>query len=206
MPDLPLVFIVGDSISLGYTPFVEKELAGRARIVHHAGNGGDSANVLANLGAWLAELGTRPALIHANAGLHDLRFWTERNAYQVPLESYRRNMAILAEKLRAAAGKTVWALTTPVLDGAPNMSREFPRKDADVRAYNAAAAEAMKAAGVPVNDLYALVQSFGPGKVINPDGVHFGEDGYARLGTAVARAVGRGLGLSSAECEVRSAK
>jgi acyl-CoA thioesterase-1 len=191
--DLPLVFIVGDSISKGYTPFVEKELAGRARIVHHAGNGGDSNNVLSNLSGWLAELGGRPAVIHANAGLHDLRFWTEKNAYQVPLESYRQNLAILAKKLRAAASKAIWASTTPVLDGAPNMSREFPRKNADVRAYNAAAAEAMRAAGVPVNDLNALVEGLGPAKLINPDGVHFSDEGYARLGAAVARAVAEAL-------------
>jgi acyl-CoA thioesterase-1 len=187
--DLPLVFIVGDSISIGYTPFVEKELAGRARIVHHAGNGGDSNNLLSNLAGWLGELGGAPAVIHANAGLHDLRFWADGRGYQVGLETYRKNLALLAAKLRASATRAIWASTTPVLDDAPNMSREFPRKNADVRAYNAAAAEAMKAAGVPVNDLYALVEKLGPAKVINPDGVHFSEEGYRQLGAAVARAI-----------------
>ncbi len=196
MPDLPLVFIIGDSISMGYTPFVRKELEGRARVARHEGNGGDSNNVLSNLGTlWLPALGEEPALIHANAGLHDLRFWTEREEYQVTLESYAKNMAILARKLAATGAKVVWATTTPVIDGAPNMSKDFPRKNSDVEAYNAAAVEAMTAAGIEVDDLYSLVEEAGREKLVTPDGVHFTEDGYRALGAKVEAAISGALGL-----------
>ena len=196
MPDLPLVFIIGDSISMGYTPFVRKELEGRVRVARHEGNGGDSNNVLSNLGTlWLPALAEKPALIHANAGLHDLRFWTERGEYQVTLESYAKNMAILARKLAATGAKVVWATTTPVIDGAPNMSKDFPRKNSDVEAYNAAATEAVTAAGIEVDDLYALVEETGREKLITPDGVHFTEDGYRALGAKVAEAISRALAL-----------
>ncbi len=189
MSDLPLVFIIGDSISMGYTPHVEKQLAGRARVARHEGNGGDTHNVLSNLGLWLDALGGKPDLIHANAGLHDLRFWTEKGEYQVPLASYAKNVRLLAGKLKETGAQVVWATTTPVTDGAPNMSAEFPRKNADVEAYNATALEAVREAGLAVDDLHLFVKESGPEGMITPDGVHFTEPGYAALGARVARVI-----------------
>jgi lysophospholipase L1-like esterase len=40
MPDPPTVLIIGDSISLGYTPHAGEELAPHARVLHNPGNGG----------------------------------------------------------------------------------------------------------------------------------------------------------------------
>jgi acyl-CoA thioesterase-1 len=194
MVDLPLVFIVGDSISMGYTPHVRGELEGRARVERHEGNGGDSHNVLSNLtAAWLPALGEKPDLIHVNCGLHDLRFWTEKDEYQVPIESYRKNMGLLAKALAATGATVIWTTTTPVLDGAPGMSTQFPRKNEDVDAYNAVALEIMTAAGFAVDNLNAFVKELGPESVITPDGVHFTDDGYVRLGAEVAEAVAKEL-------------
>jgi isoamyl acetate esterase len=196
MSDVPLVVIVGDSISMGYTPHVQKQLEGRARVERHEGNGGDSPNVLAKLNTqWLPALGERPDLIHVNCGLHDLRFWAEKNAYQVPLQGYIRNMATLAGELTATGAKIVWCSTTPVLDGAPGMSKEFPRKNEDVDAYNAAALEVMTAAGFAINNLNAFVKDLGPEKAITPDGVHFTDEAYVQLGGEVARVFAETLGF-----------
>lgn len=194
MSRLPLVFIIGDSISIGYTPHVRGALEGRARVERHPANGGDSYSVLANFETWLGNLGERPALIHANAGLHDLRFWPDRGEYQVPLESYRLNVRRLAGKLRDSAAGAVWATATPVLEDAPRMSTDFPRRNADVERYNAAALEEVRAAGLAVNDLCSFVKERGPEKLITPDGVHFTEEGYAGLGAEVARVVVDRLG------------
>lgn len=194
MSGLPLVFIIGDSISMGYTPVVAKKLAGRARLARHEGNGGDTHNVLSRLSEWLAALGERPDVIHANAGLHDLRFWAEKGAYQVPPADYAQNMRLLAAKLKETGARVVWATTTPVIDGAPNMSREFPRENSDVEAYNAAALEAVREAGLAVDDLYSLVKERGPEGMMTPDGVHFTEPGCAALGARVARVIVDTLG------------
>src|SRR5262247_1361752 len=51
--ELPKVALIGDSIRLGYAPLVAKRLAGRARIISPAANGGDSSNVLRNLDEWV---------------------------------------------------------------------------------------------------------------------------------------------------------
>jgi len=190
-PLAPGVLLIGDSISVGYAPHVERLLAGRARVVHHEGNGGDSANVLAKLDGWLAE--QAPQLVHFNVGLHDLRWWVKDAKYQVPLEAYRRNLAAIAGKLGAKRLPAIWASTTPVADGAPKMSKDFPRKNADVEAYNAAALEAVRAAGLAVNDLYAFVQARGVARTLLPDGVHLTEEGYAEAGAQVAGAIREAL-------------
>lgn len=196
MSELPLVLIIGDSISIGYTPHVRRELEGRARVERHEGNGGDSLNVLSKLESlWLPALSGRPDLIHVNCGLHDLRFWPDRDEYQVPVASYRENVALLAGALAATGAKILWATTTPVLDGAPKMNAQFSRRNEDVEAYNAAALSAVSAAGFAVDDLNAFVKELGPEDAITPDGVHFTDEGYARLGARVAEAISRQLGI-----------
>ena len=37
-PKMKKILIIGDSISIGYTPFVKKALAGKAVVVHNPGN------------------------------------------------------------------------------------------------------------------------------------------------------------------------
>ena len=69
----------------------------------------------------------------------------------------------------------------------------FDRTDADVRRYNAAAASVMREAGVPVHDLYWLVEQAGPGTMLGPDGTHFTPEGSDRLAEAVADCVARQL-------------
>jgi lysophospholipase L1-like esterase len=190
MSKLPLVLIVGDSISIGYTPFVKKELEGRAVVERHAGNAGDSNSVLEHFQSnWLPALGARPDIIHINCGLHDLRFLVEKKQSQVSWENYSRNMKTLAGQLAAAAENIIWASTTPVLDQAPDMSKDFPRTNSDVDLYNKIASQEMSASGFAINDLNAYVHKNDPAKMINPDGVHFSDAAYAQLGQAVVAAV-----------------
>ncbi len=105
------------------------------------------------------------------------------------VDEYRRNMKTLAGQLAGAAEKIIWATTTPVLDKAPEMSKDFPRKNSDVLVYNQIASEVMSASGFAINDLNAYVEKNDPGEMINPDGVHFSEAAYAQLGKVVAGSV-----------------
>jgi len=183
------VLIIGDSISIGYTPHVARELEGEFAVVHHEGNGGDSQNVLARLDEWLAA-DADAQLVHVNAGLHDCRFWRDRQACQVPVESYRTNLAEIVRRLRATGKALVWATITPVVEaGTTRPDLEFFRYNETVARYNAAAREIMDAAGVSVSDLHLALIEAGPARLVSADGVHMTDEGYALLGRAVARAV-----------------
>jgi len=185
------VLIIGDSISIGYTPVVAHELEGRFLVAHHEGNSCDSANVLARLDDWLAA-DADAALVHVNVGLHDLRLWRRNGEYQIPLAAYRENLAEIVRRLKATGKQLIWATTTPVHDDRnARGTGDFFRRNADVLAYNAAAREIVDAAGIPVNDLYAVIAEAGLDDALREDGVHMTDRGYQRLGEAVAAAVRR---------------
>jgi lysophospholipase L1-like esterase len=168
-------------------------LAETATVISPAPNGGDSANLLRHLEAWLA--GTSPDVVHVNCGLHDLKRDRVTGAYQVPLAEYTANLQALVDRLRRATDAAlVFAATTPIDDARhAGGGAGFDLFDADVRRYNAGAAGVMRAAGVPLHDLYWVVACGDPAALLAPDGVHFTAGGYERLAAAVADCVRRQL-------------
>ena len=78
-------------------------------------------------------------------------------------------------KVEAPQAKVVWCLTTPMRDGKD--LTQFEEKNPRVLERNAIALELMTEAGIPVNDLYALVAE--KQEYFGQDGVHFSEAGRA---------------------------
>ena len=65
--DFPRVLIIGDSISLGYTPVVVSILKGQAEVIHNPGNAQHTGTGVERIDKWL-----QPGdwdLIHFNWGL-----------------------------------------------------------------------------------------------------------------------------------------
>jgi lysophospholipase L1-like esterase len=189
---LPQVLIVGDSISIGYTPIVKELLSGKAEVDRVVGNAADTRNTLAHLDDWLAR-GTYQ-VITLNCGLHDLKFNEANKTFQVPLEEYKKNLPRIVERLRSSGARVVWVTTTPV-DDLRHAKRlaGFSRYQRDVEEYNAAATPIMKKLGVPVCDLYKVVRKAGEDNLLGKDGVHYTDQGYRLLGGKVAAAVEREL-------------
>ena len=162
-----------------------------AEVISASENGGDSGNVLKNLDAWA--IAPKPAVIHFNAGLHDLKADKETGAHQVELDAYRTNLDQIVKRLQAeTSARLIFATTTPVIDERHRAAKPFSRTAADVEAYNRAALEVMKQAQVEVNDLHGLVMRLGPETVMTADGVHFQEEGSEALGEQVASEVKKG--------------
>lgn len=72
MQEKPKILIVGDSISLGYTPFVQKNLKNIADVSHNQGNARDTGTGLENIEAWIAN--NKWDIIQFNWGLWDLSY------------------------------------------------------------------------------------------------------------------------------------
>lgn len=189
----PKVVLVGDSIRLGYAPLVAKKLDGKAVVVSPKPNGGDSANVLKQLGEWVVR--EKPDVVHINCGLHDLKLGKKTGKHQVEPDEYRRNLQQIVERLRRETTATiVFANTTPIDDQRhARRKADFDRTEADVARYNAAAQEVMQADGVPVHDLHAVVERAGGATVQRADGTHYTPAGYDLLAEAVADSVSRAL-------------
>jgi len=182
------ILIIGDSISMGYTPHVKAELAGEFIVRHNEGNAGDSRWLSEHLDEYLAEC-PDAAVIHFNCGLHDLKLPRDGSGHQVPLAEYRRKLGGIVGRLKASRAKLIWGRTTPVNDARHQAVKEFDRLQADVEAYNAAADEIMTAAGVAIDDLHAAVVEAGADECLREDGVHMTDAAYAALGARVAKAI-----------------
>lgn len=190
--EMPRVLIIGDSISIGYMPYVAEALAGRAVVVHNPGNAQHTATGLKNLDRWLGD--GRWDVIHFNWGLWDLcykrsRFLRgsvrdrERGTVLVDPGRYEANLAELTARLKETGATLIWASTTVVPEGDEG---RFPGDDLR---YNEAAARVMRTGGVIVNDLNAVSRQFPPELFVQPGDVHFTAEGYRRLAEHVAAAI-----------------
>ena len=188
---LPRVVLVGDSIRMGYAPLVAKRLEGKAVVISAQANGEDTANVLKNLDEWVIK--EQPAVVHLNAGLHDLKVTDQK--YQVTLADYEKNLNTILERIRTGTkAKVIFATSTPILDDLHARRKVgFDRFDADVQKYNATALSVMKRAGVPVNDLHKAVEDGGKAKIMAADGTHYTPQGYEMLAAIVADSIIRAL-------------
>ena len=180
-PKLPRVLIVGDSISIGYTPSVRELLKGKANVHRIPENGGPTTNGLAKLPAWLGK--GKWDVIHFNFGLHDLKLITAGQR-RIDLAAYEQNLEEIVTRLKATGATLIWANTTPV----PGPAEKLGRITEDAPAYNAAAKRVMEKHQVAINDLYnlALPQLT---KIQRPENVHFTDAGYQVLGRQVAAAI-----------------
>lgn len=198
-PQLPDVLIIGDSISIGYTPFVRAKLAGVANVFRpmepdgkKAFNCGDTARGLDLLEDWLADRNWR--VIHFNFGLHDLKWLDAKGAYvspemgkQVaPVAKYEKNLSDLVGRLKKTGAQLIFGATTPVPENSPG------RVVGDDKKYNAIALKVMAENGVVYND---LVAALGPqiSDYQLPANVHFNEAGSVFLADAVVQRVKEAL-------------
>jgi hypothetical protein len=194
---LPNVLIIGDSISIGYTPAVRKHFEGRANVFRPDANCGDTINGLRQIDKWLGQ--KKWDVIHFNWGLHDLcyrhpeskdpgRRDKVRGNQSVPLDKYKENLEKLVVRLKKTGAQLIWASTTVVPEN------ELGRIAGDELKYNAVAAEIMERHGVTVNDLHALTANFPPeffaGYGSGVGNVHFSRDqGSPRIGQQVSACV-----------------
>jgi hypothetical protein len=188
----PKVLIIGDSISLGYTPYVKQLLASDAELVHSEGNSEDSNNGVRNVENWIGS--KKWDVISFNFGLWDLCYrmpgpitFQNRNKVDgtiaVPLAQYEQNLSRVAARLKATGAKVIFQNTTFVPNNEPG------RYAADVSRYNQVAAAVMKRYDIPVNDLSAVSAKL-PAQMYESDtDVHYTEPGYAELAKSVAASI-----------------
>lgn len=184
---MPKVLLLGDSIRMSYQPHVARLLAGRAEVVGPADNCQYSLYTQTMLERWLFELG-QPEVVHWNNGLHDCGHNPNRSPIQLPLSMYLGNLALILKRLRAATPHVVWATITPAHPARPFRSTEWSWRNEEIEQYNAAALALMRAEGVEVNDLHALVAADFDAQ-LSADQLHLSEAGQEACARAVVGAV-----------------
>jgi acyl-CoA thioesterase-1 len=180
-PALPKVLLIGDSISIGYTPPVRALLKGKANVHRIPANGGPTSNGIKHIDQWLGK--EKWAVIHLNFGLHDLKIMPD-GKHQVSAEDYEKNLRTIVDKCQQTGAKVILATTTPVPDGKLNPPRNF----GDVADYNAIATKVANEKHVQIDDLNAAVTPQIQ-DLQKPHDVHYKPAGYKVLAEAVAKTI-----------------
>jgi lysophospholipase L1-like esterase len=182
------LYVLGDSISIQYGPYLERYLGERFTYARKSAdeeaqlnlpnlqgdNGGDSSMVLAFLEAKDQSGGIPADLILLNCGLHDIKTDPQTGTKQSSIETYRANLNKIVEIVRRMGLNLIWVRTTPCDEAIHNTHQiTFHRFAADVERYNHAADDIMRAAGVPMVDLFTFTHALGPD--LYCDHVHFHE-------------------------------
>ena len=165
---VPNVLIIGDSVSIGYTPFVAKALGAATALVQHAPSGGDGGAEETAYGVQCLDYFLRAPngsayaadVIMFNWGLHDGPQLFDQPPANVTIPGQEGSMKPYAAELenitlrlldrqRAVGGKLLFAITSPMLCN--------ERADQDVSWLNVQAKAIMAKHGVATVDLHQAV-------------------------------------------------
>ena len=189
---LPRVLLIGDSISIGYTPGVRDLLKGKANVHRPLTNCGPTTKGVAEIEKWLKTggEGKKWDVIHFNWGLHDLKYMgpkgenladpkAESSSQQVPPAEYEKNLRTLVKKLQATGATLIWRNTTPVPPGSKG------RVVGSSAAYNEVAAKVMKEHDIPTHDLFTVSKERMK-ELMREANVHYHAEGNKVLSKLVA--------------------
>lgn len=182
----PDILIIGDSISLNYTPMLADMMDGDANVYHHPGNARHTGAGSREVGDYVTqeydgEVKKWDAIVF-NYGLWDIayrggfdgRIWT-------PPRKFEKRLDIIAGKIKELApeAKVFWANITAIPKGGTKM-----RKEGDSARYNEIAAKVMDKYDIPTIDLHTLTKNFDDTCMI-VNNVHFQHAGYEKIAELV---------------------
>jgi lysophospholipase L1-like esterase len=183
------VLLLGDSIRMGYCPFVKEELKAEAEVYYPEENCRNTQYTLVSLSNWL-NVAPEPKMVrvvHWNNGHWDVAHWRGETISLNTPEQY----ALMLERIYRQLcdcfpnAEIVFALTTPMNpDGRVGLN---PRTNIEIEKYNAVAVDVMRKIDVTVNDLYHLMKD--KSSLWYRDYAHFNEEGYRLLAKAVSQAI-----------------
>jgi len=187
--NLPQLYVCGDSISVGYTPYLKTELKGAISVVHRKDlrklfphiapklrYSGMAHSLIALTKAVLESDDYHPQYLLLNCGLHDIvRGGANLKKYEVNLTTIIK----MAEKHKV---QLIWITTSPKATGHGQNKK--------IIQFNAKARSLMKKHQVPVIDLHketlSLFKKHGDAQIIKKDRVHFTPLGYKQQAAYIA--------------------
>ena len=200
-PQLPNVFLYGDSISIAYTDATRNALKGKVNVYRLYCNGGDSSSFITKMKSMHTTMQDKKIkdhwnfdwdVIHFNVGLHDLKYMKDRKLDRVngtqaiSPEDYEKNLNSIIAYLKKLApkAKLIFVTTTPVPEG------EAGRIAGDAAKYNQIALKVLKNhPEIGVNDLYGLTKPNHKEWWTKPGNVHFNAKGATAQGEESARII-----------------
>ncbi|MFC5623480.1 SGNH/GDSL hydrolase family protein [Algoriphagus winogradskyi] len=185
------ILIIGDSISIGYTPFVQEYFKGKAVVAHNPGNAQHTGTGLEKIDEWLGDKDWD--IVQFNWGLWDLAYrHSDAKAYgnrdkingkvTFTVDEYAANLDSLVTLIKSKTDAKLIFVTTSYVP-----EEEAGRFSSDPEKYNAAAMAVMKKHDVGINDIYKKSVKIHKKYGIGSNDVHYSPAGYKKLGEAISR-------------------
>jgi len=186
----PRILIIGDSISIGYTPFVKSYFSENTTVEHNPGNAQHTGTGLKKVKEWIGEEDWD--IIQFNWGLWDLCYrHPDATAYgnrdkvngtvTFSLEEYEQNLEKIVQMMKEVSNAKLIFVTTSYIP-----ENEVGRFKKDAQNYNKVAKRIMKKHGVKVNDIYKKSKAIHKALGTGTDDVHYTKKGYDQLGKEIA--------------------
>lgn len=205
------VLILGDSISIGYTPIVRELLNEKANINRpltsefsyipskeflfdhgEPTNCKSTLNSLMELENWLDD--EKWDVIHANWGMWDID--------TINPVIYEAQLELLIKKILPHTNMLIIATTTPIV--IKENAKESKAKNKKIIAFNRVIVKLAKKYNLELDDLYAAALT--KTGIYSPDNIHLNESGYKLLANKVARAIEKHLQADKAHPGVTAPK
>ncbi|WP_339703317.1 SGNH/GDSL hydrolase family protein [Algoriphagus aquimarinus] len=198
-PREPRILIIGDSISIGYTPFVKDHFEGKALVKHNPSNAQHTGTGLKQISKWLGN--KEWDIVQFNWGLWDLCYrHPDAIAYGMrdkvngkvtyTVDEYAANLDLLVTSIKTKTdAKLIFVTTTYV------PPEEEGRFTDDVEKYNDAAKAVMKKHKVQVNDIYEESVKIHKDYGIGSNDVHYSPEGYQKLSESISSFLENDLGM-----------
>ena len=181
------VFLIGDSIRLGYCYHLKNALLDEAETFYINDNCRNTQYVISSLHSW-AELFDCPEKIDVvlfNCGHWDIAHWEGAEEPLTSKDEYRRNVAVVIRTIRKLFknAKVLFATTTPM--NPSGIMGINPRSNEEIDAYNKIAVEVCDGCDVPTFDLNAFCRDWD--STAFADYCHFKSVSAEKQGKALAK-------------------
>lgn len=169
--DLPCLYIIGDSISITYTPFVRNNLLNKINVLRVPYNTKSSRTILHDIENIMNI--DRVDYCFLNCGIHDIMF--DRF---VSLEEYDSNLRKIIKYITKFS-KLIWVETTPFFNPITLKNINYEVHDT----YRNFSLNIMNTLNIPVCKIGDYVEkNFIRDEDVQNDGVHFSPKGDEKLG------------------------
>ncbi len=180
------VFLIGDSIRIGYCKVVEELLSEKAKVFYSDKNCRNTQYVITKLNRWRNKFDCpeKVNVVFINCGHWDIAHWCGADFSLTSKDEYAKNLGLIFELLNKlfVNAKIVFATTTPM--NPQGIVGVNPRSNGEIDAYNRIAVEKCKEFGIDVVDLNAFSRDWDESYFA--DYCHFTPDAFAKLGAEVA--------------------
>ena len=185
------MLIIGDSISIAYTPYVIEALKGTAAASRVKGNCQYTGTGVRMLDRWVGD--TKWDVIHFNWGLWDIYGWRYAKIDRSPA-AYEKRLDELVLRLKKTGAKLIWCTTTPVCPEPEKIMKKKFKTEVIItpemqKQYREAALRVMTKYKVEINDLYNFIAPQLKKYALRENNVHYSEEGSKKLGEQVAKEI-----------------